>query len=190
MSGQQIRSLIMTDTEFDLKGFFMTYLNEHELKSRNIVFRFYQLEDCAFRRYSCDDWEMIFPGVSEFVFNQWLDRKDFVMLSTFEQTSSQPFGLICFESSKTSSQRVYFHGGTWHHTMKDMFLAYEGLVFILHFLMKHGLDILVTCLKCNTKSNKFLDSLGFVEFGDDGILYYKYLDIEKFVQSPIVKRFL
>ena len=70
----------MTDTEFDLKGFFMTYLNEHELKSRNIVFRFYQLEDCAFRRYSCDEWEMIFPGVSEFEFNQWLDRKDFVML--------------------------------------------------------------------------------------------------------------
>lgn len=187
--GQQTGSLIMADIDFDLKSFLTAYLNKQELSSRNIVFRFYQLEDCAYRHYSRDDWEMIFPGVTETEFNLWLGREDFVMLSTFERGSSEPFGLLCFEVSKTSNKRAYFHGGTWQHTMKDKLLAYEGIVFILHFLMSQGIDVLVTCLRSNTKANKFQESLGFVEFSNEGNLSYKYLDSERFWNNPIVNRF-
>ena len=159
----------MADIDFDLKSFLTAYLNKQELSSRNIVFRFYQLEDCAYRHYSRDDWEMIFPGVTETEFNLWLGREDFVMLSTFERGSSEPFGLLCFEVSKTSNKRAYFHG--------------------LHFLMSQGIDVLVTCLRSNTKANKFQESLGFVEFSNEGNLSYKYLDSERFWNNPIVNRF-
>ena len=68
--------------------------------------------------------------------------------------------------------------------------AYEGLIYLLKFFWNEGFEILVTCLKNNAKSNRFLNSLGFVEFERDVNLLYKYLDIEKFNESPIVKRFL
>lgn len=180
----------MSKRKFTLRSFVEAYLAEHVLSTDHILFRLYQPDDNAFGHFSRDDWNMIFPNVTLTQFNQWQNEDNIVMLTAIDRESLSPFGLLCFMASKTSSKRAYFHGGTWHHTTKDMLLAYEGLIYILDFMLQHNIGILVTCLIENAKANRFQNSLGFIEFGKNEELYYKYLDYEQFQKSSIVSRFL
>lgn len=180
----------MSQEQLNIKLFLNSYLTEHELGSKNVVFKLYTVNDDVYNQFSRKDWEMIFPSVNEAEFNQWLHRDDMVMLTSFYRGSSTAFGFLCFQAVPNCSTNIYFHGGTWFHSMREQMYAYEGLIYLLKFFWNEGFEILVTCLKNNAKSNRFLNSLGFVEFDRDDRLLYKYLDIEKFVQSPIVKRFL
>ena len=104
--------------------------------------------------------------------------------------NSQLFGFLYFVSSTSSTRRLYFHGGTCYHSTKYQLLAYEGLIFILDYLLKHNYEILVTCANHNLKAYRFQDSLGFKEFHRDNELSYKFLTYDNFLSSPIVLRFL
>lgn len=180
----------MPQEQLSIRSFLTSYLSKQELGSKNVVFKLYTADDDAYNHFTSDDWEMIFPSVVADDFNRWGDRDDVVMLTSFYRNSSTAFGFLCFQSVANCSTNVYFHGGTWLHSMREQLLAYEGLIFLLKFLWDSDFEILVTCLIDNVKSNKFLNSLGFVDFEKDDTLFYKYLDIEKFVQSPIVASFL
>ena len=177
---------------FKMKRLFLDYFKKNEfIKNDKVGFRrFDPNQDSIRQNFTKEDWEMIFYDVEEQILKDWaasynIDR---MLLMAVDMKSGKSFGFICIQESHNKPLFVCFHGGVWNHGIKDQLLGYEATDLILRFLVDNHMDVFVTCYKWNTKANRFLNSLGFVDYYRDEKLYYKKLKEECLNTNIMCKR--
>lgn len=179
------------EKSFLIKKIFNEYFVHHSyIENDRIMLRLYNPdEDEIYSKYSPEDWNMIFYNVDEKSFKemgrQFIDR---VILVAIDKNDDNPFGFICIQESHDIPMEVCFHGGTWRHDTKSILLEYNATDCILQFMLDKNFNIKTTCYISNIKADRFLKSLGLVEYKVDEKLSYKYLDISLFKSNIIRNR--
>lgn len=170
-----------------IKNLFNNYFRENiAFDSKHVSFRQYEPQtDLIVSSFNSEDWNEIFPGLTEDSFISWAYNNDDVFLSCIDIVKQELFGILVLIDSDEIKNGVCFHGGTWKHERRYTLLAYEGLYRVIQFLVVNEFKVLTTCNKTNLKADLLQKRFGFVEYNQDGILSYKYLDLDKFANSNI-----
>lgn len=177
--------------DFRMKRVFMDYFKKNDfIENDKVGFRLYHpTKDMICSNFTKEDWIMIFVDVDEHLLTEWADYYiDRVVLMAVDMHTGKSFGFICIQESHEKPLYVWFHGGVWNHNMKGQLLGFEAADLILHFLVDNHMTVFVTCYKWNNKANRFLNSLGFVDYCYDERLAYKKLTKEHLDSNILRKR--
>ena len=177
---------------FKTKRLFLDYFKKNDyIKNDKVGFRMYNPnQDAIHQNFTIEDWDMVFYDVDELLLKDWaasynIDR---MLLMAVDMKSGMSFGFICIQELHNKPFSVCFHGGVWNHGIKEQLLGFEAADLILRFLVDNRMDVFVTCYRWNTKANRFLNSLGFVDYCYDERLCYKKLDVERLNSNILCKR--
>ena len=177
---------------FKMKRLFLDYFKKNDfIKNDKVGFRLFNPgRDSIRQNFAKEDWDKIFVDVDEQLLKDWaasynIDR---MLLMAVDMKSGKSFGFICIQESHNKPDFVCFHGGVWNHGIKNQFLGYEAADLILRFLVGKRMDVFVTCYRWNTNANRFLNSLGFVDYCRDERLCYKKLEEERLNSNLMCKR--
>lgn len=173
-----------------IKNIFKDYFKkEGDFESKLVLLRPYNPNSeqivCSF---TCEDWNQIFPNFTENEFNSKVNSDDCVILSCIDKETQELFGFLVVEDCDWGYKSVRFHGGTWKHERRYSLLAYEGLHYVLKFLLHNEFEIFVTCNKNNSRADLLQKKFGFVEFDCNDTLSYKVLDTEKYKNNKILSQ--
>ena len=166
---------------FKMKEVFLDYFKKNDfIKNDRVGFRVFDPQkDCIRVNFKREDWDMIFVGVDDGLLREWAAsyNVDRMVLVAVDMNSGKSFGFVCVQESHNKPLCVCFHGGVWACGIKGQLLGYEAAVLIVRFLVGKHMDVFVTCYKINRKANRFLDSLGFVDYCRDERLCYKKIEV-------------
>ncbi len=177
---------------FKMKRLFLGHFKNNDfIKNDKVGFRLFNPNRDSIRQnFTKEDWNKIFMDVDELLLKDWaasynIDR---MLLMAVDMKAGKSFGFICVQESHNKPGVVCFHGGVWSHSIKDQLLGYEAADLILRFLVGKRMDVFVTCYRWNTNANRFLNSLGFVDYCRDERLCYKKLEEERLNSNLMCKR--
>lgn len=162
---------------------------QDHFESQHVRFRPYNpSKDSIFESFSPSDWDLMFPNTNKETFNKWSQLDHYVILSCFDRFTNLLVGVLVFTNTKNPDNGIYFHGGTLKKGVRFSLMAYEGLHYVLKFLIEKGFEIYTSCVKVNISADMFQKRFGFIEFFADHGYSYKYLDFEKFSECDILQR--
>lgn len=175
---------------FYIRDIFLDFFEKYQkMVIGDMFFRLYNPQkDSVVGKYSKEDWNQIFMGVTEAELKELSSCINVIILLWCDIKTEDPHGMLYFEESHLYAKEVLFHGGTWDHSPKYFVQIYHSIICVFRFLLDIGAIIRTTCMIDNKRADKFQKSLCMVETKRDEHISYKTLNREKFDNSIFIQR--
>lgn len=99
-----------------------------------------------------------------------------------------PIAFSFFLQEDDKGKVVSIHGGGWEHTVRDTLLYYRGFVLLLLALLNTGIKVRIVCRKENEVADRFVRSVGFVQYADTQTNTLFWINKRRLLNSKIYKR--
>ncbi len=136
-------------------------------------------------RFSEHDWNNIFSGISTDKELREILQQDFVHGYVAYNRANTPVAFALLIEELWRGNQVQIHGGCWSGSAWD---SYEAMITLIERLFKDGKAVRSQCTLENTRTTRFLKSLGFVNHYTSENYRYFWLPYKRFINTTIYKR--
>lgn len=136
-------------------------------------------------RFSEHDWNNIFSGISTDKDLKERIQSDFVHGYVAYNRANTPVAFALLIEELWRGNQVQIHGGCWSGSAWD---SYEAMITLIEMLFENGKAVRSQCTLENTRTTRFLRSLGFINHYTSAHYRYFWLPYKRFINTTIYKR--
>lgn len=136
-------------------------------------------------RFSEHDWNNIFSGISTDKDLKERIQSDFVHGYVAYNRANTPVAFALLIEELWRGNLVQIHGGCWSGSAWD---SYEAMITLIEMLFENGKAVRSQCTLENTRTTRFLRSLGFINHYTSAHYRYFWLPYKRFINTTIYKR--
>lgn len=142
-------------------------------------------EEGIVSRFTLDEWHNIVSDIStEEEFHDFL-QNEFIHGYVAYNRANTPVAFALLIEELWRGNQVQIHGGCWSGSAWD---SYEAMITLIEMLFKDGKAVRSQCTLENTRTTRFLQSLGFINHYTSAHYRYFWLPYKRFVNTSIYKR--
>lgn len=136
-------------------------------------------------RFSNQDWNNIFSGINTDEELRERLQSDFMHGYIAYNRANTPVAFALLIEEKWRGNQVQIHGGCWSGSAWH---CYEALIIMIERLFSEGKAVRSQCTIENSRTTRFLKSLGFINHYTSDEYRYFWLPYKRFINSAIYRR--
>lgn len=142
-------------------------------------------------KFSLDVWYTItadFDSESEWK-DFLLEFSDYAQCYVFyRRRDHMPIAFAFFLQEDDKGKVVSVHGGGWYKTIECTMLYYRCYICLIQVLLNLKIKVRTACLKDNKVAERFIRSVGFVQYMETSTRLLFWINEKRLYNSPIYKR--
>ena len=148
-----------------------------------------QTERIICNRFPLSEWHKIVADFnSDEEWHSFLaECKDYAQCYVlYRCRDNMPIAFSYYIQEDEKGQVVSIHGGAWGE--KNTLLYYRGFIILIQALFDAKIKVRTACLKNNKIAERFIRSVGFVQYKETSTQYHFWINRKRLINSLIYKR--
>lgn len=141
-------------------------------------------------KFSLNEWHTIIAD-----FDSDLEWKDFLLEFSdyaqcyvfYRRRDHMPIAFAFFLQEDDKGKVVSVHGGGWCKTIECTMLYYRCYICLIQVLLNLKIKVRTACLKDNKVAERFIRSVGFVQYEETFTSYLFWINESRLKRSKIYK---